>query len=91
MSESINMWRDLIMAALCHDITVMTWSERDAADAFDRYTRALKDLDPSMWTARRACGQRCIRFTNGGLIRFTSFSGRSHLDGLRSRAVIVDE
>ena len=91
MSESINMWRDLIMAALGHNITVITWSERDTADALDRYIRALKDLDPSMWTARRACGQRCIRFTNGGLIRFTPYGGRSHLDGLRSSAVIVDE
>lgn len=91
MSESINMWRTLIMAALGHDLMFMAWSEQDAANAFDRYTRALKDLDPSMWTARKANGQQCIRFTNGGLIRFTSYGGRAHLDGLRSRAVIVDE
>ena len=52
----------------------------------------LKTLEElQAWMARKANGQQCIRFTNGGLIRFTSYGGRAHLDGLRSRAVIVDE
>ena len=85
------MWRALATAACGRVVYSVGWDERSAARAFDGYVAALEStgLDKSEWSARKANGNRAIRFENGGEVRFVSHWSQS-LRGTRAGAVVMD-
>lgn len=85
------MWRALTTAACGRIVYSVGWDERSAARAFDEYVAALEStgLDKSEWSARKANGNRAIRFENGGEVRFVSHLSQ-RLHGTRAGAVVVD-
>ncbi len=94
MNDAANerrMWRALTMAACGHIIYAISWDERDAAEAFDRYVAALESagLEGAVWSARKTNGNRVVRFENGGEVQFVSHWSQ-HLHGTRAGAVVID-
>lgn len=84
-------WRLLTTAACGHIVYAVCWDERDADRAFDRYVAALEGagLEGTAWSARKANGNRAIRFENGGEVRFVSYQSQ-RLHGKRAGAVVMD-
>ena len=67
-------FKNLLLAALGHHISVVERDERGAAYTFRRYVTALDnfDLDKTLWSARGSNGNHKIQFNNGGYIQFFS-------------------
>ena len=84
-------WRALTTAACGHIVYAISWDERDAAEAFDRYVAALESagLEGTAWSAHKTNGNRAIRFENGGEVRFVSHRSQ-YLHGTRAGAVVMD-
>lgn len=86
------MWRALTTAACGRIVFVTGTDERDASWMFKRCVDALENigLDDAAWSARKANGNRAIRFENGGEVRFVSHWSQS-LRGTRARTAVMDE
>lgn len=85
------MWRALTKAASGNTVYLLAWDECDVSAVFDMYVSALESigLDGSVWSARKANGNKRIRFENGGEIRFVSYRSQ-RLHGTRAGAVVMD-
>jgi hypothetical protein len=85
------MWRAITKAASGNIVYAIGWDERDVSDVFNMYVAALENigLDGAVWSARKANGNRAIRFENGGEVRFVSHWSQS-LRGTRAGAVVMD-
>ena len=85
------MWRALTKAACGNTVYLLGWDEHDTSAVFRMYVAALEGigLDGSMWSARKANGNKWIRFENGGEIRFVSHMS-PHLDGRNIETVVMD-